>query len=69
MEKIGFVGLGIMGKPMSRNLLKAGPPAPQVPIVALATPRDRCAFTVPSLNPVVPAISLNRCSFSSYSAA
>lgn len=24
MKKIGFVGLGIMGKPMSRNLLKAG---------------------------------------------
>ena len=24
MEKIGFVGLGIMGKPMVRNLLKAG---------------------------------------------
>ena len=24
MEKIGFVGLGIMGKPMSRNLVKAG---------------------------------------------
>jgi 2-hydroxy-3-oxopropionate reductase len=24
VEKIGFVGLGIMGKPMSRNLIKAG---------------------------------------------
>jgi 2-hydroxy-3-oxopropionate reductase len=24
MEQIGFVGLGIMGKPMARNLLKAG---------------------------------------------
>ena len=23
-EKIGFIGLGIMGKPMARNLLKAG---------------------------------------------
>lgn len=23
-EKIGFVGLGIMGKPMARNLLKGG---------------------------------------------
>ena len=22
--KIGFIGLGIMGKPMSRNLLKSG---------------------------------------------
>ncbi|MBD2327585.1 2-hydroxy-3-oxopropionate reductase [Alkalinema sp. FACHB-956] len=24
MERIGFIGLGIMGKPMTRNLLKAG---------------------------------------------
>ena len=24
MSRIGFIGLGIMGKPMSRNLLKAG---------------------------------------------
>jgi 2-hydroxy-3-oxopropionate reductase len=24
MEKIGFIGLGIMGRPMARNLLKAG---------------------------------------------
>jgi 3-hydroxyisobutyrate dehydrogenase-like beta-hydroxyacid dehydrogenase len=24
MEKVGFVGLGIMGKPMAKNLLKAG---------------------------------------------
>ena len=23
-KKIGFIGLGIMGKPMSRNLVKAG---------------------------------------------
>ena len=23
-EQIGFVGLGIMGRPMARNLLKAG---------------------------------------------
>ncbi len=26
MEKIGFIGLGIMGKPMARNLIKAGYP-------------------------------------------
>lgn len=26
MERIGFIGLGLMGKPMSRNLLKAGYP-------------------------------------------
>jgi 2-hydroxy-3-oxopropionate reductase len=26
MEKIGFVGLGIMGKPMARHLMKAGHP-------------------------------------------
>ena len=24
MFKIGFIGLGIMGKPMAKNLLKAG---------------------------------------------
>ena len=24
MKKIGFIGLGIMGKPMAQNLLKAG---------------------------------------------
>ena len=24
MDKIGFVGLGIMGKPMAKNLIKAG---------------------------------------------
>jgi len=24
MSQIGFIGLGIMGKPMSKNLLKAG---------------------------------------------
>ena len=24
MKKIGFIGLGIMGKPMAKNLLKAG---------------------------------------------
>ena len=24
MEKIGFIGLGIMGRPMATNLLKAG---------------------------------------------
>ncbi|MDR3230071.1 MAG: NAD(P)-binding domain-containing protein, partial [Synergistaceae bacterium] len=24
MSKIGFIGLGIMGKPMAKNLLKAG---------------------------------------------
>ncbi|MGH7462565.1 MAG: NAD(P)-binding domain-containing protein, partial [Longimicrobiales bacterium] len=23
-ERIGFIGLGIMGKPMARNLIKAG---------------------------------------------
>ena len=24
MSKIGFIGLGIMGRPMARNLVKAG---------------------------------------------
>ena len=26
MEKVGFIGLGIMGKPMARHLLNAGYP-------------------------------------------
>ena len=26
MERIGFIGLGAMGKPMTRNLMKAGYP-------------------------------------------
>ena len=26
MNKVGFIGLGIMGAPMSRNLMKAGYP-------------------------------------------
>jgi 2-hydroxy-3-oxopropionate reductase len=26
MKKIGFIGLGVMGKPMAKNLLKAGYP-------------------------------------------
>ena len=49
MAQIGFIGLGIMGKPMSRNLLKAGhslvvydvvaaPVAEMVP----STPMQRC---------------------------
>jgi 2-hydroxy-3-oxopropionate reductase len=36
MKKIGFIGLGIMGKPMSRNLLKAGYPLVVYDIVAAA---------------------------------
>ena len=24
MDKIGFIGLGIMGRPMAKNLIKAG---------------------------------------------
>jgi 2-hydroxy-3-oxopropionate reductase len=35
-KKIGFIGLGIMGKPMSRNLLKAGYPLVVYDIVAAA---------------------------------
>ena len=33
MQKVGFVGLGIMGKPMVRNLLKAGFPVTVYDIV------------------------------------
>jgi 2-hydroxy-3-oxopropionate reductase len=36
MKKIGFIGLGIMGKPMSRNLLKAGYPLVVYDIVPAA---------------------------------
>jgi 2-hydroxy-3-oxopropionate reductase len=36
MEKIGFIGLGIMGKPMCRNLLKAGYPLVVYDIVGAA---------------------------------
>jgi 2-hydroxy-3-oxopropionate reductase len=36
MKKIGFIGLGIMGKPMSKNLLKAGYPLVVYDITAAA---------------------------------
>ena len=34
MKSIGFIGLGIMGKPMARNLMKAGHPLTVYDIVA-----------------------------------
>jgi 2-hydroxy-3-oxopropionate reductase len=42
MERIGFIGLGLMGKPMARNLLRAGYPLvvynrSQAPMVELQT--------------------------------
>ena len=54
MAQIGFIGLGIMGKPMSRNLLKAGHslvvydvvPAPVADLVAAGAARgESCADT------------------------
>lgn len=51
MEKIGFIGLGIMGNPMAKNLLKAGyaltvfdiNPAAMTDVLKLgATPTDSC---------------------------
>lgn len=36
MKRIGFIGLGIMGKPMARNLLKAGYPLAVYDIVPAA---------------------------------
>lgn len=36
MKKIGFIGLGIMGRPMSRNLIKAGYPLVVYDIVPAA---------------------------------
>lgn len=37
MEKIGFIGLGIMGKPMARHLIKAGHPVTALSSSASAT--------------------------------
>ena len=37
MEKIGFIGLGIMGKPMARHLIKAGHPVTVLSSSASAT--------------------------------
>jgi 2-hydroxy-3-oxopropionate reductase len=54
MSQIGFIGLGIMGKPMSRNLLKAGhtlvvydvTPAPVAELTAAGAGRgDSCRDT------------------------
>lgn len=36
MQKIGFIGLGIMGRPMTRNLLKAGYPLVVYDVVTAA---------------------------------
>ena len=38
-ERLGFIGLGIMGKPMVKNLLKAGMNAAQ-PIYNLCRPDE-----------------------------
>lgn len=51
---IGFIGLGIMGKPMSRNLLKAGrrlvvydlEPAPVEELIAAGAARGACSRDV-----------------------
>ena len=40
MSKIGFIGLGIMGKPMVRNLRKAGHELVVFDIFAKSVDRD-----------------------------
>ena len=37
MERIGFIGIGTMGRPMSANLVKAGYPMTVYDVVADAT--------------------------------
>ena len=60
-EKIGFVGLGIMGKPMSKNLLKAGydltvydiVPAPVEEVVAAGAAKGESAKDVASKTDII----------------
>ena len=60
-EKIGFVGLGIMGKPMSKNLLEAGydltvydiVPAPMAEVVAAGAAKGESAKDVASKTDII----------------
>jgi 2-hydroxy-3-oxopropionate reductase len=60
-EKIGFVGLGIMGKPMSKNLIKAGydltvydiVPAPVDEVVAAGAARGTSSKDVASKTDII----------------
>ncbi|MHC4149711.1 MAG: 2-hydroxy-3-oxopropionate reductase [Planctomycetota bacterium] len=61
MKKIGFIGLGIMGKPMAMNLLKAGyqltvydiRPEPVKEVVAAGAAEGRCSEDVAKKSEVV----------------
>ena len=54
MKKIGFIGLGIMGKPMAMNLIKAGydltvydiRPEPVKEVVTAGAKEGRCSRTL-----------------------
>lgn len=45
MEKIGFIGLGIMGKPMARHLMKAGYPVSILKTSRAANELEKEGFT------------------------
>ncbi len=61
MKKIGFVGLGIMGKPMAMNLIKAGysltvydiRPEPVKEVVAAGAKEGRCSQDVAAKSEVI----------------
>jgi len=57
METIGFIGLGIMGKPMTRNLLKAGYEVRVFDIVA-ATVEGPQPVSPPPTSPRTPTSSI-----------
>jgi 2-hydroxy-3-oxopropionate reductase len=60
-KKIGFIGLGIMGKPMAMNLLKAGynltvydiRPEPVKEVVAVGAEQGRCSEDVAKKSEVI----------------
>lgn len=61
MKKIGFIGLGIMGKPMAMNLIKAGyqltvydiRPEPVKEVVAAGAAEGRCSEDVAKKSEIV----------------
>jgi len=61
MKKIGFIGLGIMGKPMAMNLIKAGysltvfdiRPEPVKEVVAAGAKEGRCSEDVAAKSEVI----------------
>jgi len=61
MKKIGFIGLGIMGKPMAMNLIKAGysltvydiRPEPVKEVIAAGAKEGRCSQDVAAKSEVI----------------